>query len=348
MEIRVHRPARNSTAWSSSPRAAAIAVVSIFVLVVGSVLIAIVLHERELGRSSLIGGTGRIGAGVDATGANKGFSGSSSSTALRIPVFFPKHYPQDNDEGNGGVLSMIRKLEQDLYHSPIVTEVIALDLEQPPIFLKTCNGGGDSNGNALERLEAMKNAQQPHLAFELLKYCALEHYGGGLYVDSHSVLTSTLDQILSNAAVRPEQGSPSNSSPISSLAVLNDPKIAPKSIHGGILYVAKRAPKGTNESRKSSDGSNNDGSSMVVKGMIQVLMTTSLKILASSPLLLPKSLYDFIATDSKVGQLAPGGDGNNHVWYLLQHACTLITTGQRQVTAPISNYALNSHRYVAR
>jgi hypothetical protein len=342
MEIRHPRPSRNAASWSSSPRAAVIALASILGLVVGSILVAIAVQGQEVGNGKGIAGIGGVaGTGSDATGASKGLS--PSNTGLRIPVFYPKFYPKDNGDGDFGVLSMILKLARDLHHEQIVTEVVALDVDQPPSFLKTCGDG--SNGNALERLEVLKNSQQPHLAFELLKYCALEHHKGGLYVDSHSALTSTLDQILSYAVIPAEPGSSPPSLSISNLAVLNDPKVAPKSVHGGLLFVSKTAPSENSEPRKNKGGSSN-GSGMVVKGMIQVLMTTNLRVLESSPLLLPKSLYDFIANDSKVAQLAPGGDGNNHVWYMLQHACTLLTTGQRQVTAPISSYALNSHRYV--
>jgi hypothetical protein len=181
--------------------------------------------------------------------------------------------------------------------------------------MKTCGGGG--GGGALERLDVLKSSKQPHLALELLKYCSFEHYHGGLFVDSQSPLTCTLDRILMTA-----NGA--------SLAVLNDPKISPKSIHSSIMYVS------------SSDDSTKNS---VVEGMIQVLMTTKLEILESSPLLLPKSLYDYVATDAKMAPLAPGN--NNNKWYLLQHTCHLSASiGQRQVTAPISNYALTSHRYV--
>lgn len=326
--------------------AATVSVISILALVVGSVLVAIVMQDAELGRRNGIGGGGG-GLGGNVGG---GGDGPLPTAGLRIPAFYPRYHPRDRDGGTGGgVPPMVHKLEQDLRHSPIVAEVIALDVEKPPPFLRTCGAGDSANGNggsgsgsALERLEVLKNSQQPHLAFELLKYCALESYNGGLYIDSHSSLTSTLELILSNAAVAAEQGSSPASSSIGSLAVLNDPKIAPKSIHGALLYVAKPATRGTSgETRRIGRGT-----SRVISGMIQVLMTTNVKVLESSPLLLPKSLYDLIAEDSKVAQLAPGGDGNNRVWYLLQHTCTLLTTGQRQVTAPISDYALNSHRYV--
>lgn len=347
MEIRHNRPTRIGASWSSSPNAAAIALVSILVVVVGSIVFAIVTGDNELvGKAMGSKNNNHSGAGSDA--GTKGLI--SSITGLKIPIFYPKYHPQDNGDGDFGVLSMILKLARDLHNEPIVTEMIALDVEQPPSFLKTCGGGGNKNGDAVERLTVLKNSQQPHLAFELLKYCALEHYKGGLYVDSHSVLTSTVDQILANAIIPPETGSSSYpSSSISNLAVLNDPQVAPKSIHGGLLFISKTAPQETTtEPRRNKGGVSGStiGPAVVVNGMIQVLMTTNLKVLESSPLLLPKSLYDLIATDSNVAQLAPGGVGNNHVWYMLRHTCTLITTGQRQVTAPISSYALNSHRYV--
>jgi hypothetical protein len=243
---------------------------------------------------------------------------STSVSGLKVPVFYPK-LPDSYHEFED-LASLNHKLEEDIQNSPVVTEAIALDTNYPPAFVKTCGASSGSNTNALERIQVLKGSKQPHLALELLKYCALEHYQGGLYLDAQSPLTSTLDHILAKTTTGGTDAS-------TSLAVLNDPKIAPKSIHSGIFYISK--------------GSSNNNA--VVDGMIQLLMTTSLQTLESSPLLLPKSLYDYIANGAKTNPLTPGSNGGN--WYLLQHTCNLSASlGQRQVTAPISNYALNSHR----
>lgn len=257
-------------------------------------------------------------SGVDAAASAAVTSSITSKSGLKVPVFYPK-LPDSYHEYEE-LSSMTHKLQEDIHNSPVVTEAMALDMDHPPAFVKSCGTDVDASVNALERIEILKGSKQPHLALELMKYCALEHYQGGLYIDAQSTLTSTLDHILAKT-----NNSGHNAS--ANLAVLNDPKIASKSIHSGIFYIAK--------SSKSNS---------VVSGMIQLLLTTSLITLESSPLLLPKSLYDFIATDANVTPLAPGPNSNS--WHLLQHTCNLSASlGQRQVTAPISSYALNSHRY---
>jgi hypothetical protein len=148
-----------------------------------------------------------------------------------------------------------------------------------------------------------------HLALELLKYCALSE--GGLFLDSDSPMVSTLEDLMLGSKTK-------------NMAVLND-EYVPRAIHGAFLYL--------------KDGS-------IAQQMVQVLTTTSFDVLKSSPLLLPKSLYDAIAAQAKVGALTPGA--LNEDWHLLQHKCTINPLGGRQVTAPISNYALNSYRYVFR
>ncbi|MGK3761392.1 MAG: hypothetical protein ACI8RD_013710 [Bacillariaceae sp.] len=276
---------------------------------------------------------------------------NNNNSGLQIPVFYPKYsIPSQqgiDDNGNNEIMtsSVTVKLVEDLTNSPSVGELVALDMKNPPEFLKTCGFGGaassngnNNNNNPVERLEVLKQSKQPHLAMELLKYCALEHYQGGLFVDSQSTLSSTVDHIL--AKTMPADGGVSRRS---NLAVLNDPKISPNGIHGALLYIAVYS---NNESSSPTTTK-----STVAEDMIQLLMSTNVRVLESSPLLLSKSLYDFIAKDMKLTQLVPGAidpskDKNNNHWYLFQHTCSLFSLGQRQITAPISSYALNSHRYV--
>lgn len=297
--------------------------------------------------------------------------GGKSKSGVRVPIF----YPRSKDGGGGavsntaagesitssgwetGTAAMLSKLEEDINLSSVVSEAVALDPENPPYFINKCsttsNSGNDISDSAADRLKTLLQSKQPHLAIELLKYCALQHHRGGLYIDSQSALTSTLDHILTkttsvvgpNGAVQVFPGHSEHN-----LAIINDPKVAPNSIHGALFYIAPYD--------KSSS------SNTVVDGMIDVLMTTSIKILESSPLLLPKSLYDLVAADARVASLTPGltttvgsgtgavgVDGNSLVnndnkkdWYLLQHTCTLYALGQREITTPVSSYALNSYR----
>jgi len=267
----------------------------------------------------------------DKINKNESAQNIKNKIGLRIPVLYPKYsIPRqqgvdDNDEIMTSSVTV--KLVEDLTNSPSVVELIALDMDNPPEFIKTC-GAFDGKDNPVERIEVLKKSKQPHLAIELLKYCAMEHYRGGLFIDSQSTLSSTVDHILAKTT-------PGGGTSRSSLAVLNDPKISPKSIHGALLYIADYSNKSPTKST-------------VVEGMIQLLMTTNVKVLESSPLLITKSLYDLIAKDMKLTQLVPRIDPskntkNNH-WYLFQHTCSLFSLGQRQLTAPISPYALNSHR----
>mmetsp|Transcript_27899 Transcript_27899/g.67591 ORF Transcript_27899/g.67591 Transcript_27899/m.67591 type:complete len:833 (-) Transcript_27899:678-3176(-) len=307
------------------------------------------------------GGSGFVSAATSFGGGGKSKSG------LNVPVFYPKstsagdsaRTSSNNDGWETGTAAMLSKLEEDINLSSVVSEVVALNPENPPHFIQKCvtttTGVDASNNNsAVDRMKALFQSKQPHLATELLKYCALQFHRGGLYVDSQSALTSTLDHILtkttsvigSNGAVQTFPGHSEHN-----LAIINDPNVAQNSIHGALLYIApydKSSPPNT-----------------VVDGMIDILMTTNIKVLETSPLLLPKSLYDLVAADARVASLSPGlttvggaggdnGSGNENNnngdgakkddWYLLQHTCTLYALGQREVTTPVSSYALNSYR----
>ncbi|VEU34894.1 unnamed protein product [Pseudo-nitzschia multistriata] len=260
-----------------------------------------------------------------------------------VTVFYPIYnYAKDKDGEAPPASPVTEKLLEDLRHSPSVTQVVGLDTDHPPSFLESCGtghgiavvdaaGGEQTTGAVSERFRQLRASRQPHLAMELLKYCALDHYQGGLYVDSHSLLTSTVENLLS----RVEAGGNGN------LAVLNDPKISPESIHGALLYIADDS-KGS--ARKKQ---NKAQSTSVVGGMIRLLLSTDVSVLVSSPLFLPKSLYGLVAKDEGVGELSASREttaGKGTHWYLLQHTCSLFALGQRPLTAPISPYALNSHR----
>ncbi len=187
---------------------------------------------------------------------------------------------------------LFRKFQSELNDG---IEAIPLDVHAPPSFLQSCSG-------APERVAGMIEAHQPHLALEVLKYCALQQ--GGVYVDAaSSVLMDTLEHL--------HQGR--------NVAVLNDPFL-PASIHGALLVVQN---------------------SKIPKSMLEILLTTKLETLISTPTLLPKSLYDLVATEVGVETLSVGKNGP---WYLLQHTCIMDPLGGRQVTAPISTYALQSYR----
>lgn len=188
-------------------------------------------------------------------------------------------------------------------------EPVPLDVHKPPSFVRDCPG-------ASERMQSLLKLGQDHLALEVLKYCGfVTSRGTGLYIDSGaSVLMDTLDHVLQVVG-----GGRSN------IAVLNDPFMA-SSIHGAMLYL------NPNHASKNL---------AVAQAMLEILISTKVEILLSNPTLLPKSLYDLVATDAGMSQLTAGQDER---WYLLQHSCTIDPLGGRQVTAPISSFALQSYR----
>jgi hypothetical protein len=214
-------------------------------------------------------------------------AGTPVSSGTRSKVFYPISAQQTAD-----------KLQQDLRNCALA-DPIPLDPQNPPDFLSSCP-------DASERLEILlsPSSQQPHLAMELLKYCALSLHVGSVYIDSESPLLVSLDLLLAKRR---------------NVAILND-SFLPRAIHGSFLWLQDTT---------------------VAKDMLKILVTTSLRVLESSPLLLPRSLYDLLAAQAGVGKLSAGPNGD---WYLWQHSCTVDPLGGRQVTAPISNYALQSYR----
>lgn len=244
-------------------------------------------------------------------GEKRNKSGLGIKNGNGIPVFFPVY--------NGVETSAVTdKFMQDIQYSVSVGDIVPLDTRRPPKFLDSCKGGGGTDSAAVKkRFAELKASRQPHLATELLKYCALQHYDGGLYLDSQSTLSITVDHLLTEMT-NPKIGYITVSGNDRNIAVLNDPKISPDSIHGGLLYVRKKK------------------STKIVEGMISTLLSTDVKTLEKSPLLLSKTLYDLMKKD------APSK--SKDVWYFLQHTCNLFSLGQRKVATPVDAYALNSYR----
>jgi len=158
-------------------------------------------------------------------------------------------------------------------------------------------------------------------------------------VDSQSTLGTTLDRVLARAA----------SSGSGNLAVINDPKIAPDSIHGALLYIAGGKKQKKQKQKQNQKQNQNQkpalSSTSVVGGMIRLLLSTEVSVLESSPLFLPKSLYGLVAADTGANELSAIEEPSvESGWYLLQHTCSLFSLGQRQYTAPTAPYALSSYR----
>ena len=235
-----------------------------------------------------------------------------------IPVFYPVYK-------DAKASPVTEKLMQDILHSAKVGEIIPIDVEHPGEFLESCgnnNGGlkGSSNMNDVQkRFLGLKSSKQPHLATELLKFCAMKHHQGGLYLDSQSTLTITIDHILAEMT-KPASGG--------NLAVLNDPKISPDSVHGAMFYVKKKK------------------SQQVIEGMIDEFLAADVAYLEKSPLFVGKTLHNLIQKDTDDSSWKKSSAG----WHFLQHTCSISSSlGKRPDTnTPLTQaYALNSYRYVS-
>lgn len=241
-----------------------------------------------------------------------GLNSSPSQSVVRtksgsgsIPVFYPVYK-------NAAVSPVHDKLMQDIVNSALVGEIIPLDIDHPGDFLNTCQTGGVKGSNQIqEQFTALKSSRQPQFAIELLKYCAMKQYHGGLYLDSQSTLSATVDYVVGELT-QPNGGN---------LAVRNDPKISPDSVHGALLYVKKKTSAG------------------VIQGMIDVLVSTDVKVLEHSPLLLPKTLLNLINNDTSTSYF-----GSNGGWKFLQHTCNLFSMGERPLVTPVTEYSLNNYR----
>ena len=288
MEIRNNMARGNSKYRSKlSPWVIVGSIVVVLLLIVG----AIFMFDDSNQGSMIVQNSWSSSTANSMHGNSQSSSSRGSGGGSMMKVFYPSSNQQT-----------AAKLQQDLRNCDIADPIV-LDTKNPPQDLvSSCPG-------VPERLEVLTgpSAQQPHLAMEVLKYCALSLHPGSSYIDSESPLMVSLDGLLSRD---------------SNVAILNDPFLQ-KTIHGSFL--------------KLQDPS-------VAKDMLQILLTTNLHVLESNPLLLPKSLYDIIATRAGVGKLSAGPNGDTNSWYLWQHSCTVNPLGDRQVTAPISNYALQSYR----
>jgi hypothetical protein len=191
-----------------------------------------------------------------------------------------------------------KKLMNELQNSPLVDSVQVLTANDASLVKQWCPA---SEPRFLE----FKEQKLPHLALELVKYCALLE-NGGLFLDSESPLISSVDDAVTNKAAN--------------IALLNDEYVS-RAIHGALLLL-------------------NTGE--IAQEMVKVLTSTNIQILQSSPLLLGRTLYDAITAQASVESLTPGLVGDQ--WFFYQHKCTIHPLGGRQATAPISSYALNSYR----
>lgn len=142
--------------------------------------------------------------------------------------------------------------------------------------------------SAISKLDALVQRELPHLATEVFKYCALASTPVAVYIDAVSPLLIRLQTLLTRR-------------PSSSIAVLGN-SYFPETIHGSLMVLRQTHKE-------------------VAKEMMQVLVDTSVDVLAASPLLLPRTLYAIIAMQQSDKTLRAGQMGNG--WYLLEQTCSL-------------------------
>jgi hypothetical protein len=148
--------------------------------------------------------------------------------------------------------------------------------------------------SALNKLDELVKRQQGHLAVELWKYCALSSQepggAGAAYVDSSSpILVPSIPSLLTRAK---------------NVAVLGH-SYFPSTIHGSLLVV-------------SADNA------AVARDMLELVVSTESAVLETTPLLLPRALYAYVASQAKAPQqpLRPGATGSGD-WFLLEQSCHL-------------------------
>lgn len=189
----------------------------------------------------------------------------------------------DDEKDNHVVRKNIEdlKYQQEASNGRVQVVVAASRTEQLRTMERSCPKGVA----AFKTLVAHK---QEHLAREMWKYCVLKQNDGParLYVDASSPLLVRMTDLLTIAGRQ------------SNLAVLGE-EYLPKTIHGSLLLLQP----------------NQQG---VAEKMLFLLIDTSVDRLSFDPLLLPRTLYETIASDSKQAPLSLGHNGN---WYLLEQIC---------------------------
>lgn len=237
------------------------------------------------------------------------------------------HHQQDDDD------PILRRNQARLQQQGTITttttrrkmykvQPILLNLHQQEHYVRR-------HGCGHERFqELVHHRHLEHWATELYKYCALssQRWRQGdvvVYMDLSSPFAMSLTDLLQQL---PEGHS---------VAVLGDRRLE-ESMHGSLLLFSHRQH------------------TVIAKQMIQILTTMPLDVGESNALLLPQSLYSFIATNSQLASngkdqpqssmgstntLYPGINGNN--WFLLQQDCQIESLLARTHDSPGGNDSRN-------
>jgi Glycosyltransferase sugar-binding region containing DXD motif len=153
----------------------------------------------------------------------------------------------------------------------------------------------------LNKFDELLNRQQDHLAVELWKYCALSQSGGGVYLDSASpLLAPSLASLLRRAK---------------NMAVLGSSYL-PSTVHGSFLALSGK-------------------NTALAHNMMTLIVQTDSRVLETTPLLLPRALYAYIASQLKEKlPLIPGNTGD---WFFLEQSCHLNPLQRRPSSSESSS-----------
>lgn len=204
-----------------------------------------------------------------------------------------------------GSNSPVAKKKRRELGSQAGVEFMEFDVHQQKTFLSSnpCVEG-DS-----QRFAELVDANQPHLAHELWKYCVLWVHGGA-YIDVESPLLQSMESVFTKE---------------SSVAVLSSHAQYPGTIQGSLILLR-------------------DAGSPVAEGMAKLLVTTPVDTLIASPLLIPRTLHDLVS--QQVGS-SPGFGKNKNNWWLYEHECLVdpLKKSKKFRTSQIDydSYRVNHH-----
>lgn len=190
----------------------------------------------------------------------------------------------EGDDANHVAQKNLEDLKnQEKVKKGIVKIVAATPNEQQRMVERTCP-------DAVTAFDKLVEQKQEHLATELWKYCILSRNDGPtrLFIDANSPLLVRLVDLMTLAAKT------------SNLAAINEDYFA-KTVHGSLMLIQP-------------------GRHAVPKKMLSLLTESTAEELALDPLLLPKTLYEYIAAEASERTLTLGHNGN---WYLLEQVCSL-------------------------
>ena len=194
--------------------------------------------------------------------------------------------------------------QQETEPSSLEFEPVFLTLDEQRDYIQThCP-------QALQKFSDFRTERpQVHLAVEIWKFCALSQKGG-VYIDSSSPLLTRLSSIVSDFTT-------------TNVAVLGQSYL-PQTIHGSILVLTPN-------------------NAQVAQHLLQLLVHSDVHLLEANPLLIPRTLYAYIATQVSSKELKHGIMGSEtHRWSLLEQFCHLNPLKRSSSVTPSSHSSSSS------